>query len=149
MRLLAVSFTDATALNARGFALYCDFRPRADKWGARGEVRCAEILGLRGRGGAAPAEAGEAKEEIRTASSVSASGSKHAGPVQVEQRGLSGSSTLTGTIDLGRQPSPPEVKPHGPPARKLRVEPAERDEFDLMLDEDDALFNSVDLSALP
>ena len=147
MRLLAVSFTDAAALNTRGFALYCDFRPRADGWGARGEVRCAEILGLRGRGGAAPAEAGEAKEENRTASS--ASGSKHAGLVKAEQRGLSGSSTLTGTIDLGRQPSPPEVKPHGPPARKLRVEPAERDEFDLMLDEDDALFNSVDLSGLP
>ncbi|EJD53607.1 hypothetical protein AURDEDRAFT_95872 [Auricularia subglabra TFB-10046 SS5] len=46
MRLLAATFTVAE-LNDRGFGLYADFRPAAEKWGARSEMRLANILALR------------------------------------------------------------------------------------------------------
>ncbi|KZT62966.1 hypothetical protein CALCODRAFT_526375 [Calocera cornea HHB12733] len=46
MRLLSLSFTPE-ALNNRGYALYCDFRPSVDGWGKRAEMRISDILALR------------------------------------------------------------------------------------------------------
>lgn len=46
LRLLAETYTPAE-LNKHGFALYAEFRPEVDGWGAHGEVRCERILSLR------------------------------------------------------------------------------------------------------
>lgn len=46
MRLLAGTFTP-TELNEKGFGLYAEFRPAAEKWGARSEMRMSNILALR------------------------------------------------------------------------------------------------------
>lgn len=46
MQLLARAFT-REGLNARGFALYADFRPQIDKWGGQSEMRMISILALR------------------------------------------------------------------------------------------------------
>lgn len=46
MRLLTETYS-LTALNDRGFSLYADFRPNADAWGKRSEMRCSTILSLR------------------------------------------------------------------------------------------------------
>ncbi|KII95106.1 hypothetical protein PLICRDRAFT_48075 [Plicaturopsis crispa FD-325 SS-3] len=43
LRLLAASYPPGE-LNAKGFALYADFRPEVDGWGKRGEVNCERIL---------------------------------------------------------------------------------------------------------
>ena len=46
LRLLAASYSP-NELNAVGYSLYADFRPNAEGWGQRSEVRCTTILGLR------------------------------------------------------------------------------------------------------
>ncbi|KAH9951615.1 hypothetical protein B0H21DRAFT_716738 [Amylocystis lapponica] len=46
LRLLAASYAPAQ-LNAKGFALYADFRPSVDGWGKKAELRCNAILALR------------------------------------------------------------------------------------------------------
>ncbi|KAJ7276479.1 hypothetical protein B0H12DRAFT_24606 [Mycena haematopus] len=46
LRLLVESFTPEE-INARGWALYADFRPEVKGWGERAEVKCETILGLR------------------------------------------------------------------------------------------------------
>jgi hypothetical protein len=46
LRLLAESYAPQD-VNERGWGLYADFRPDVQGWGARGEVRCEKILGLR------------------------------------------------------------------------------------------------------
>jgi hypothetical protein len=49
LRLLAESY-GVQEINAKGFALYADFRPKVDGWGGRGDVRCETILALRKKG---------------------------------------------------------------------------------------------------
>jgi hypothetical protein len=46
LRLLALSYSPKD-LNTRGWSLYADFRPHADGWGKRSEVKCSTILSLR------------------------------------------------------------------------------------------------------
>ncbi|KAF7355388.1 Glutamine synthetase [Mycena sanguinolenta] len=46
LRLLVESFTPEE-INARGWALYADFRPDVKGWGERAEVKCETILSLR------------------------------------------------------------------------------------------------------
>jgi hypothetical protein len=46
LRLLAASY-GAQELNNKGYMLYVEFRPTVDGWGAKGEVKCEAILGLR------------------------------------------------------------------------------------------------------
>ncbi|TFY78759.1 hypothetical protein EWM64_g5250 [Hericium alpestre] len=47
MRLLADSYEGSGELNRVGWALYADFRPEVNGWGAKGEVRCQKILEMR------------------------------------------------------------------------------------------------------
>lgn len=46
LRLLAESYSP-TWLNEHGFSLYKDFRPEAERWGERAEMKCARVLALR------------------------------------------------------------------------------------------------------
>ncbi|TFK43459.1 hypothetical protein BDQ12DRAFT_731481 [Crucibulum laeve] len=46
LRLLAGTYS-RNELNKNGWGLYTEFRPTADEWGARSEVRCSSILALR------------------------------------------------------------------------------------------------------
>lgn len=46
LRLLANSFTPQE-INQKAWSLYTEFRPEADGWGQRSEVRCDAILALR------------------------------------------------------------------------------------------------------
>lgn len=46
LRLLSESFSPQQ-INKLGWSLYTDFRPDADGWGQRGEVKCTSILSLR------------------------------------------------------------------------------------------------------
>jgi len=46
LQLLAESYSPAW-LNEHGFSLYKDFRPEADRWGERAEMKCAKVLALR------------------------------------------------------------------------------------------------------
>ncbi|KAF5363885.1 hypothetical protein D9756_000451 [Leucocoprinus leucothites] len=48
LRLLALSYPPKV-LNHKGWSLYADFRPGADGWGKRSEVKCDAILNLRHR----------------------------------------------------------------------------------------------------
>ncbi|KAH7921823.1 hypothetical protein BV22DRAFT_1071622 [Leucogyrophana mollusca] len=66
LRLLAGSYTPQE-LNTKGFALYADFRPAVDGWGARGEVRCDRILSLRtkGKGRRERSDAGSTKDVVK------------------------------------------------------------------------------------
>ena len=45
--LLADAHSDPQALNRAAYSLYCDFRPESERWGGKGEVKLAAILGLR------------------------------------------------------------------------------------------------------
>ncbi|KLO08268.1 hypothetical protein SCHPADRAFT_916979 [Schizopora paradoxa] len=87
LRLLAGTFSPAW-LNEHGFELYKDFRPEADRWGERAELRCARILGLRRKGGRSDGEGGEkgnitSEYEVKTGSSKDVDGeSKKDPPVQ-------------------------------------------------------------------
>ncbi|KAI0771594.1 hypothetical protein BD413DRAFT_624977 [Trametes elegans] len=127
LRLLAASFPPPE-LNARGFALYAEFRPSADGWGQRAEVRCADILALRkppdseasdGKTGSGQADAPSVDRLVKRE--------------QGEEEG----------IPVGLSPHPEE-----PPAKKAKKESPEPDEYDAALD-DDALFNDFDLSTIP
>jgi len=51
MRLLAETF-GANELNRKGFGIYAEFRPQADKWGGRSEMKMSSILSLRKAGSA-------------------------------------------------------------------------------------------------
>ncbi|KAJ7781158.1 hypothetical protein B0H16DRAFT_1404408 [Mycena metata] len=46
LRLLVESFSPQE-INAKAWALYCEFRPEVNGWGDRAEVKCETILGLR------------------------------------------------------------------------------------------------------
>jgi hypothetical protein len=46
MRHLANSFEPAD-LNAKGYGLYCEFRPPAERWAEKSELRLESILNLR------------------------------------------------------------------------------------------------------
>ncbi|KAI0832385.1 hypothetical protein BC628DRAFT_1346466 [Trametes gibbosa] len=120
LRLLAASYAPAE-LNAKGFALYADFRPTSEGWGERAEVRCSTILGLR------KSCRDEADDEgvgrVRSAGEL----------VKVEP---------------AESAEGPTASPEGPASKKLKHEPPERDEYDAVLD-DDALFNDFDLSSIP
>ncbi|OCH94137.1 hypothetical protein OBBRIDRAFT_198789 [Obba rivulosa] len=55
LRLLAASYPPGE-LDKAGYSLYADFRPNAEGWGQRSEVRCATILDLRKKGAEAEEE---------------------------------------------------------------------------------------------
>ncbi|KAI0750715.1 hypothetical protein C8Q80DRAFT_1153578 [Daedaleopsis nitida] len=133
LRLLAASYAPAE-LNAKGFSLYADFRPEADGWGQRGEVRCSTILGLRkargaregeGLGCSAPVNGTNASSSSETPSLESI--------VKVDPDGVTAAT---------------EKQDGEPTSKKAKLEAHERDEFDAALD-DDALFDDFDLSTLP
>ncbi|KAG6857107.1 hypothetical protein H0H87_009668 [Tephrocybe sp. NHM501043] len=50
LNLLANSFT-VDEINGLAWGLYAEFRPPVDQWGARSEVKCSTILGLRKKDG--------------------------------------------------------------------------------------------------
>ena len=126
LRLLAASFSPAE-LNSNGFALYADFRPEADGWGQRGEVRCSTILSLRKAvtGGDVAGDAGTSSVETPSVSGI----------VKVE----------TGDEPDARASEPGDQEP---PSKKLKQGSPERDEFDAALD-DDLFFDEFDLSTIP
>lgn len=126
LRLLAASFTPAE-LHAKGFSLYAEFRPHADGWGQRGEVRCSTILSLRkahtggkGAGNPVPSEL-----ETPLVNSV----------VKV----FTGDDSETRDRDSAGEEAPTKKPKRGSP---------ERDEFDKVLD-DEFLFDDFDLSTIP
>lgn len=55
MRVLAESFDDPDDLNAKGYALYCEFRPDSPQgggahgWGQKAEIKLSALLELRPR----------------------------------------------------------------------------------------------------
>ncbi|KAI0723273.1 hypothetical protein C8Q76DRAFT_722285 [Earliella scabrosa] len=126
LRLLAASFSPAE-LNSNGFALYADFRPEADGWGQRGEVRCSTILSLRKAvtGGDLAGDAGTSSVEAPSVGGI----------VKVE----------TGDEPDARASEPGDQEP---PSKKLKQGSPERDEFDAALD-DDLFFDEFDFSTIP
>ncbi|KAI0638156.1 hypothetical protein C8Q77DRAFT_1242299 [Trametes polyzona] len=123
LRLLAASYAPAE-LNEKGFALYAEFRPVAEGWGQRGEVRCSTILALR-----KPPEDG---------AGVSGGQDAQSADKLVKMEPSEGSD-----IPESRPSNPEE-----PATKKPKSEPPQRDEYDAALD-DDALFNDIELSGIP
>lgn len=121
LRLLAESYPPKI-LNERGFALYADFRPTAEGWGARGEVKCEKILSLRRKLERVPA-----KTSIASVQDV-----VKIGDAELLARGVDHN---TDPKEGDRETCEPERKKQ----RTLTVE-----EYEAMLDED-LTFNNVDL----
>ncbi|EIW82120.1 hypothetical protein CONPUDRAFT_102921 [Coniophora puteana RWD-64-598 SS2] len=121
LRLLAESYPPKI-LNERGFALYADFRPTAEGWGARGEVKCEKILSLRRKLERVPA-----KTSIASVQDV-----VKIGDVESLARGADHN---TDPKEGDRETCEPEQKKQ----RTLTVE-----EYEAMLDED-LTFNNADL----
>lgn len=126
LRLLAASFTPAE-LNAKGFSLYAEFRPHADGWGQRGEVRCSTILSLRkahtgGKGAGNPVPSDLETPLVNSVVKV-----------------FTGDESETRDRDSAGEEAPTKKPKRGSP---------ERDEFDKVLD-DEFLFDDFDLSTIP
>ncbi|KAH9853504.1 hypothetical protein C2E23DRAFT_754783 [Lenzites betulinus] len=125
LHLLAASYAPAE-LNAKGFALYADFRPTSDGWGERAELRCSTILGLRRPPREEGADGdGEGSGKMQSASEL----------VKVEPADGAEVPAASPSAD-------------GSAHKKPKREPPERDEYDAVLD-DDALFDDFDLSSIP
>ncbi|RPD67196.1 hypothetical protein L227DRAFT_619426 [Lentinus tigrinus ALCF2SS1-6] len=133
LRLLAASYAPAE-LNEKGFFLYADFRPEADSWGQRGEVRCSKILSLvkacredHGRGSDGNGSTSTADTSV-------------AGIVKMED------SAFADGEQAGQAQG--QVQEQPPAAKKFKLEASERDEFDAALD-DEPFFDEFDLSTIP
>lgn len=66
LRLLAGSFT-ANEINSKAWSLYADFRPTADEWGKRSEVKCSTILALRKKDATPSADPSNLTEVVKCA----------------------------------------------------------------------------------
>ena len=137
LRLLAASYAPAE-LNEKGFSLYADFRPEAEGWGQRGEVRCSKILSLRK---ARREGDGDGSDGERTTSTVDSSAV--ASIVKMEE--LSSADADGGQQSRRAQGQGNEEERA---TKKPKQEASERDEFDAALD-DDPFFDQFDLSTIP
>ncbi|CDO71254.1 hypothetical protein BN946_scf184908.g11 [Trametes cinnabarina] len=122
LRLLAASYPPVE-LNKKGFSLYAEFRPAAEGWGQKGEVRCSSILALR-----------------------KASGEENS--ADVAQDSVSADKLIKMEPQVAHLPEDDAPRAGEPAVKRLKMEPPEVDEYDAALD-DDALFNDFDLSTIP
>jgi hypothetical protein len=122
MRLLAESYDDPMELNRMGFSLYVDFRPDVNGWGARGELKCETLLGLR---------KGQSRGTI--------------GPAGMTKTG--GGQVVVKPEELDQEPAAhPVPDDASDPASRGEVSKAESNElFDASFDE----FTADELSILP
>ncbi|KAI0719586.1 hypothetical protein C8T65DRAFT_706263 [Cerioporus squamosus] len=137
LRQTAHTFYPPTELNEKGFALYADFRPKADGWGQRGEVRCSKILSLR----KAPREDEvEGPERDGTASMADP---PVAGIVKTEDPSYADEERHR---EQAQGQDSEQEQQQG--AKRPKLEAPERDEFDAALD-DEPFFDEFDLSSIP
>ncbi|GAA5959846.1 hypothetical protein JCM8115_004877 [Rhodotorula mucilaginosa] len=145
MRLLAASFPQHE-LNAKGYGLYLEFRPDVDGWGKKAELKMSTILDLRRHLTHAQPEssatAQESLEEQSTSREVKQEVDGQEGVVQVKPEPVDESDHLA----AAGPPSP------SPPKKKVKAEPHEsepplssKNEFDVLLEEDDDLFAAIDI----
>jgi hypothetical protein len=124
MRLLAESYDDPMELNRMGISLYVDFRPDVNGWGARGELKCETLLGLR-KG----LKAGPEQSRGTIGPGITKTGG---GPVVVKHEELPAA-----------QPVPDDASDRASRGEVSKVEPNEL--FDASFDE----FTADELSILP